>query len=397
MTEKSKAELASNVVNSLRALRMAKGLSQAQLADGALVTRQAVCAIEGDQYLPTTAVALRLASVLGCHVEDMFSLKTTGELVEGDWVWPGTAAPEIQPRTRVKVAKIEDRFVIRPVAALGEILNYTVPADGLVIGRSGSGTRVSKVDRRVRVRLLRERPIIEQEIAVAGCDPAINIASEYLRKQKDTSTVVGWTMGSAAAVEALKRKEVHMAGLHILDAKTGESNLPYLRRHLQGDDFIVVTFAAWEEGFIVQAGNPKRIRGVEDLVRPDVLLVNREEGAGARMLLDQRLSALGIKGATLKGYGSFVSSHFEVARHIAEHHADVGIGIRSAAQIFGLDFIPLQQARYDLVFPKRYLSSHPGLSHLLDAIASRQFRTEVEALGGYDMTETGKVRNLRAS
>jgi molybdate-binding protein/DNA-binding XRE family transcriptional regulator len=396
MTEKSKAEPASNVVNSLRALRMAKGLSQGQLADGALVTRQAVCAIEANQYLPTTAVALRFASVLGCHVEDIFSLKTTGELIEGDWVWPATEISDIQPRTRVKVAKIENRFVVRPVAALGEILNYTVPADGLILGKPGFGSRLAKSDRRVRVRLLRERQIVEREIAVAGCDPAINLASEYLHRHKDTSTVVGWSMGSAAALNALKRNEVHMAGLHILDAKTGESNLPYLRRHLQGDDYIVVTFAAWEEGLIVRAGNPKRIRGVEDLVRSDVLLVNREEGAGARMLLDQRLATLGIQGTILKGYGSIVSSHFEVARHVSEGQADTGIGVRSAAQIFGLDFIPLQQARYDLVLPKRYLASHPGLSHLLDAIASRQFRTEVEALGGYDMTETGKVRSLRA-
>ena len=396
MSEKSKAEPPSNVVNSLRSLRMAKGLSQGQLAEGALVTRQAVCAIEADQYLPTTAVALRFASVLGCHVEDIFSLKTTGELIEGDWVWPAVEVSAIQPRTRVKVAKIENRFVVRPVAALGEILNYTVPADGLIIGKGGSGTRTAKTDRRVRVRLLRERQIVEREIAVAGCDPAINLASEYLHRHKDTSTVVGWSMGSAAALDALKRQEVHMAGLHILDAKTGESNLPYLRRHLQGDDYIVVTFAAWEEGLLVRAGNPKRIRGVEDLVRSDVLLVNREEGAAARMLLDQRLVASGIKPTTLRGYGSFVSSHFEVARYVAEGQADTGIGVRSAAQIFGLNFIPLQQARYDLVLPKRYLASHPGLSHLLDAIASRQFRTEVEALGGYDMTETGKIRNLRA-
>ena len=396
MSEKSKAEPPSNVVNSLRALRMAKGLSQGQLAEGALVTRQAVCAIEADQYLPTTAVALRFASVLGCHVEDIFSLKTTGELIEGDWVWPAVEVSAIQPRTRVKVAKIENRFVVRPVAALGEILNYTVPADGLIIGKGGSGTRTAKTDRRVRVRLLRERQIVEREIAVAGCDPAINLASEYLHRHKDTSTVVGWSMGSAAALDALKRQEVHMAGLHILDAKTGESNLPYLRRHLQGDDYIVVTFAAWEEGLLVRAGNPKRIRGVEDLVRSDVLLVNREEGAAARMLLDQRLVASGIKPTTLRGYGSFVSSHFEVARYVAEGQADTGIGVRSAAQIFGLNFIPLQQARYDLVLPKRYLISHPGLSHLLDAIASRQFRTEVEALGGYDMTEAGKIRNLRA-
>ena len=114
------------------------------------------------------------------------------------------------------------------------------------------------------------------------------------------------------------------------------------------------------------------------------------------MLLDQRLTALGIKPTALKGYGSFVSSHFEIARHVSEGQADTGVGVRSAGEVFGLDFIPLQQAHYDLVLPKRYLASHPGLSHLLDAIASRQFRTEVEALGGYDMTETGKVRTLRA-
>ena len=92
-----------------------------------------------------------------------------------------------------------------------------------------------------------------------------------------------------------------MAGLHILDAKTGESNLPYLRRHLQGDDYSVVTFAAWEEGLVVRAGNPKRIRDVDDLLRPNVVLVNREEGAAARMLLDQRLEALGADSTRVKG------------------------------------------------------------------------------------------------
>ena len=207
----------------------------------------------------------------------------------------------VQPRTRVKVAKIEDRFVVRPVAALGKFSICTVPADGLIIGRAG-GSRSTKSDRRVLVRLLRERQIVEREIAVAGCDPAINLASEYLHRHKDTSTVGGGRWGVQRALDALKRKEVHMAGLHILDAKTGESNLPYLRRHLQGDDYIVVTFAAWEEGLIVRAGNPKRIRGVEDLVRANVTLVNREEGAAARMLLDQRLQALGIDGNAVKGY-----------------------------------------------------------------------------------------------
>ena len=157
------------MVNSLRALRMAKASLRANSPTGALITRQAVCAIEADQYLPTTAVALRLASVLGCHVEDLFSLKTTGELIEGDWVWPGLAVSAVQPPHQSQVAKIEDRFVVRPVAALGEILNYTVPADGLIIpARPGRGrVRPNLIDV-CSSGLLRERQIVEREIAVAS-------------------------------------------------------------------------------------------------------------------------------------------------------------------------------------------------------------------------------------
>jgi molybdate-binding protein len=204
-------------------------------------------------------------------------------------------------------------------------------------------------------------------------------------------------MGSAAALEALKRGEVHMAGLHIVDAKSGESNLPYLRRHLTGEDVTVVTFAIWEEGMLVRNGNPKGIRGIGDLAREDVALMNREEGAGARVLLDQKLAATGIDPAQVNGYRHVARSHVEVARAVAEGRADVGIGIRAAARYYGLDFITLQEARYDLVVPKALLASHPSLSVLLDTIVSRPFRTEMEALGGYDTRETGTVRNLGGS
>jgi len=156
----------------------------------------------------------------------------------------------------------------------------------------------------------------------------------------------------------------------------------------------VVTFATWEEGFLVRPGNPKSIRTAADLEEPTVRLVNREEGAGARLLLDQRLRAAGIEPSRLQGYDKIVASHFDVARAIAEHHADVGVGIRSAAQLFGLDFVPLQTARYDLVVPKTHLKSHPTLAHLFDTLVSRPFRSEIEALGGYDTRDTGKHQIL---
>lgn len=394
MGEKNKAEPASNIQNRLRSLRLAKGLTQAELAGKAGITRQAVYAIEANQYLPTTAVALRLADALDRRVEDLFSLVATGEAIEGDLIGsPPTGATD-SSRARVKVAKVGDRLVVRPVADLGDALCYAVSADGLIMEPIDATQRSSRERGKVRVRLLRDRPAIEGEIAVAGCDPAVFLAGEHLRRRQGGTTVVGWTMGSTAALEALKRQEVHVAGLHVVDVKSGESNLPYLRRHLKGGAFTVVTFARWQQGLLVQRGNPKRIREVADLARKGLTVVNREAGAGARLLLDQKLAASGVKAGQVSGYGRTVRSHLEVARLIAEGWADAGVGVQAAARLLGLDFIPLQEERYDLVMPSRYLTTHPGLSRLLDTIVSQPFRTEVEALGGYDTRETGKVHEL---
>lgn len=378
-----------NVRNHLRRLRTARGFSQGELGERAGITRQAIYAIEANQYLPTTAVALRLAGALECRVEELFSLVSTDAIVEGDLVG---AIPAGASRTRVKVANVGGRMVIHPVALLGDILNFTVGADGLLLGPVVSSRRTAKGISRVRVQLLRDRRTVDEEVVVAGCDPAIYLADEYMRRRRDGGTVVGWTMGSAAAVDALKRREVHVAGLHVVDERSGESNLPYLRRHLKGHDVTVVTFAAWQQGLMVKKGNPKHVRGIEDLSRQDVMLVNREEGAGARLLLDQRLAKLGMSSKRVRGYQRCAASHLAVARTIAEGQADVGMGVQSAAGLLGLEFIPLQDERYDLVIPTGFLSTHTGLSRLLETIASRAFRTEVEALGGYDTHETGKVQ-----
>lgn len=396
MSEKNKAEPVENIENHLRRLRTAAGLSQGRLAEMASITRQAVCSIEAGAYLPTTAVALRLAGALNCRVEELFSLVSSGETIEGELIAsPVPSHADVVPaRTRVKVARVGERLLVRPVSTLGDVLNYTVPADGLLIGNVSAGGRGGAHSRRVRVRLLRDQRTIEREIAVAGCDPAIFLAGEYLRRRGEQTTVVGWTMGSAAAVEALKRREVHVAGLHVVDPKSGESNLPYLRRHLKREDYTVITFASWEQGILVHSSNPKGIQSVSDFARKDVNLVNREAGAGARLLLDQLLARAGIKGAQIKGYQRTVGSHMEVARLVAEDQVDAGLGIRSVAQLLGLGFVPLQEERYDLVVPKTFLSQHSGLGSLLDTIVSRPFRTEIEALGGYDTRETGKVLEL---
>ncbi|MFZ1805424.1 MAG: substrate-binding domain-containing protein, partial [Nitrospira sp.] len=380
---KTAIELRYRFSNHLKSFRTQRNLSQGQLASRSGITRQAVSAIESNLYLPATAVALRLASVLDCHVEDLFSLAPTEDIIEGTLIGHLPKTERTQP-IRVKVSTIGKRTVVRPVTDLGEQFSFVVPADGYVTEMDSKRSGDT-----IRVKLSRDREAIQQEISVAGCDPAIFLAGEHLRRQKDQTTVVGWTMGSTAALHALQRGDVHVAGLHLLDPVSGDSNLPFLRRSLKGSGYEVVTFATWEEGFLVRPGNPKSIRTVAELVEPMVTLINREEGSGARLLLDQRLRAAGINPTQVRGYDRIVSSHFDVARTIAGRQADIGIGIRSAAQLFDLDFVPLQTARYDLVVPKSYLKSHPTLTHLFETLVSRPFRKEIEALGGYDTSETG--------
>jgi molybdate-binding protein/DNA-binding XRE family transcriptional regulator len=374
------------IQNRLRERRLSSGLSQKALAGIAGITRQAVCAIEAGQYSPATSVALRLAHALRCRVEDLFSLKSEGELIEGELIG---APPKGLSKIRAQVVHIGERLLVRPLAGLGELGALSATSDGLIVG---AGSRAECV----RVQLFKEREAVERQIAVGGCDPAMFLASEYLR-QSGKGNLVPCLMGSAIAIGALKRGEIHVAGVHLADERSGAWNLPYLKRNLKGMDCLVVTFAHWEEGLIVRAGNPKKIRGVADLARADLKIVNRENGSGARRLLDRQLAALGIEPARVKGYENEVLSHLEVASRVKSGLIDAGIGVQAAASVFALDFIPLQRERYDLVIPRTYYDALPGLRVFLDTIVSRRFRGELEALGGYDTRDTGKVVETKAA
>jgi molybdopterin molybdotransferase/putative molybdopterin biosynthesis protein len=381
----SRAATPAAVENRLRERRRAAGLSQGTLAERAGLTRQAVYAVESNRYLPNAVAALRLARVLGCRVEDLFSLEPYSEIVEAEVL----RDPAGSAGRRVKLWRVGGRRVAVPVATLGENASFTQLADGLLVEtprprkwKTGSGRRT--------VLLLRERDHVEEQIVVAGCDPAIGLLIEHLRRRREPADLVSWTTGSLNALRALKSREIHVAGLHLVDARSGLSNVPFLRRHLRGRKYEVVTFASWEAGLMVGPGNPKGIRGFGDLVRPNVTLANREPGAGARLLLDEALARDGIPAHRVKGYGTEALSHFEVARLVASGRADVGIGVLSVARFFGLPFLPVRTERYDLVVPSDLLRVHPTLARLFDALTSRELRAQVQALGGYDTRETGR-------
>jgi len=374
------------VCNRLLEIRKKQGISQAELAAEVGLTRQAVYAIEVNQYLPSTHIALRLARELNCRVEDLFSLPGTEEIIEAELIGD---SPSLDQPMRVKLNKVGSRILARPMAGLGDVLNFVMPADGVVL--ECMKNRSVRKKQCVRVKLLNSPEAVKKGILIAGCDPALFLAGEHVRKINALAGITNWTMGSANALRALQRGEVHMAGLHLVDVRSGQSNVPYLKRHVRGKEFVGVHFATWVQGLLVRSGNSKHIRGVEDFGRPGLRLVNREVGAGARFLLDTLLRQSGLAGVEIKGYDHEVASHLEVARLIRDGMADVGIGVEAAARHYGLGFIPLREEQYDLIMRVEFLESHPVMSQFLDAVVSQPFRREIEALGGYNLTEIGKI------
>jgi putative molybdopterin biosynthesis protein len=192
---------------------------------------------------------------------------------------------------------------------------------------------------------------------------------------------------------ALQEERAHLAGIHLLDEETGEYNYPYVKKVLPGRDVAIVHLAYRIQGLMFARGNPKRIKGISDLKRPDITFVNRQKGAGTRVLLDIQLRQLGISPKDIKGYGKEMDTHLAVGLSIAHGEADVALGIEAAARSCNLDFLPLFRERYDLVIP---IANYRGqlLAPLLRAVVSAEFKAIVDKAGGYDTSQTGATSFL---
>jgi putative molybdopterin biosynthesis protein len=218
--------------NRLREKRQALELSQKQLADLAGITRQAVSALEANQYSPATSVALQLARALHCRVEDLFSIKQGGEIVEGDLLG---SMPQSRGPVRAQVTQVGHRLLVRPLHGLGELATLSATADGLIVESNPDKSRV-------KVKLLKDRQAVHRKVVVGGCDPAMFLAGEHVRKH-DPDDLVPCLMGSSIALGALKRGEVHVAGIHLAEESSGAWHLPDLSQSLGDMNCIVVTFA----------------------------------------------------------------------------------------------------------------------------------------------------------
>ncbi|MBE3591064.1 MAG: helix-turn-helix domain-containing protein [Firmicutes bacterium] len=383
----------SEVRNGLRRLRQARGWSQQELAQRAGVTRQTVSGVESGRYLPSVAVALRLARALGCSVEDLFALEAPPEELLARWssrAPAGAAGGERPGLERVALAEVRGRWVAHPLSAR-TAMGFFPPADGVL---TGSGARAGAPGgRQVAVRPLRPLDEIRRNVVIAGCDPALGLLAAWFAERSPAGRMVWLHASSRAALGALGAGEVHVAGLHLWDEASGAYNAPFVRRALRGGPALLVHLAQWEEGFIVAAGNPLGVRGAEDLADRRVRLVNREPGAGARELLDRLLREAGIPPQAVRGYEHEVAGHLAVAEAVAMGTADVGVGTRAAAEAFGLGFVPLRQERFDLALAAD-LAEDPRLAPLLDALASRGFRAQLGSVAGYDTRDTGLTETV---
>jgi putative molybdopterin biosynthesis protein len=244
----------------------------------------------------------------------------------------------------------------------------------------------------VTVELLRPRHEIANTIVCIGShDNALDVLGNFLKKKHPELSLSSAHVGSLGGLLALKRGEAHLAGTHLLDEEAGEYNVSYIKKHLPDQRIVLVNFVYRTQGFIVPKGNPKGIKGFEDLAREDVVFVNRQAGAGTRLLTDLYLKRLRIDQNRVKGYHHEEFTHMAVAAAVVSGAADTGLAVLSAAQALGLDFIPVAQERYDLAIPEEHYAT-PMLQALLQIVREdREFRKQIESMGGYDVSEMGKV------
>jgi putative molybdopterin biosynthesis protein len=367
------------VENRLAAIRKSRGVGASELARRVSVSRQTIYAIEAGTYVPNTEVALRLARELEVTVDELFSLESGGQPPAESVAAEVLSAVPAEAGQPVRVCQVDSRWVSVPVTASPY---YMPEADG-VVKRSGRG------DGRADLVVFAKDELARKRLVLAGCDPATGLLARMVEKISGVE-IVSAAASSKLALRWLKEGKVHIAGSHLEDPTTGEFNVPFIRQEFAGEDPCVVTFARWEEGLVVAAGNPKSIRKPEDLARKNVRFVNREPGSGSRALLDKLLAETGVNGGKVRGYDRVARGHLAAAYSVLSGDADVCLATRSAARTFGLGFIPLHSERYDLVMRRR-TAEFPAVKAFLDVLQRATLRRKLEVLAGYDTSQTGAV------
>ncbi len=288
---------------------------------------------------------------------------------------------------RVAVGKVGGKLLAAPLSRGAGVITSLVQADGLAL--IPSGVQGMDAGEQVKVHLYRSKAEIERTIFCIGShDMTLDLMAQFLAEHD--RRFASANVGSQGGLVALRRGEAHLAGSHLLNPETGEYNISYIRQYMPNIPVKVIALVGRDQGLIVKKGNPKGVKSLGDLTQHQVQFVNRQRGAGTRVLLDYHLNLMGISSDSILGYTQEEYTHLGVAAAVASGRADCGLGIAAAAQALDLDFVPLFQERYDLVIPKEHAESNL-LAPLFELIAGCDFRNSVSKLPGYDISVMGKI------
>lgn len=289
---------------------------------------------------------------------------------------------------RVAAGRIGDRIVAAPLArGAGMITTMTKAQAVAFIPEDVEGVEDGEA---MTAELLVPRSDLERVMVHVGShDNTLDLLANELMGLPEPLRLVSSHAGSMGGLTALKAGSALFAGAHLFDPESSDFNFPFLDRYLGGMDVTVINLAIRHQGLIVQPGNPLGIKGVEDLAREDVTFINRQRGAGTRILLDHHVKTAGLNPREIRGYENEEFTHMAVAVNVLTGAASCGLGIYAAAKALDLDFVPLAHERYDLVIPTEYLADD-RIQTLLKMIRSAEFKWKVSEQGGYEIDLTGE-------
>lgn len=291
---------------------------------------------------------------------------------------------------RVRMGKVGGKIVASPLSRGSGIVSSFMKADGIL--EVPQGVEGCERGSAVSVRLLRPREELEHTlVAIGSHDPLLDEAADLLHRADPSLYMSSAHVGSMGGLMAVRRGEAHIAGTHLLDERDGSYNTAFIKKHFPNGGVRLVECVGRTQGLMLQAGNPKKIRGVGDLASGGVRYVNRQKGSGTRILADYLCRREHLDTGTICGYDREEFTHTAVAAQIASDTADAGMGIYSAARLYGLDFLPICMEQYDLLISDSAWES-PMVQRLLEVLQSREFRDRVDALGGYELIRPGRVR-----
>jgi len=299
----------------------------------------------------------------------------------------------IREFVRVGVGKVQDKYVAIPLPRGAGMITSLSRATGLLtIAENSEGRQEGE---RVKVSLLRPRREVENSLLVIGShDNLLDVLKDLLRKEREPVYLFSGHVGSLGGLKAIAKGYAHLAGTHLFDPESGDYNFPFVQKLLGEEEVVLVNLAYRQQGLILPKGNPKKIQGLEDLRRKDIVFINRQKGAGTRILLDYHLQKLGISPAEIQGYNREEYTHMAVAVNVLTGTADCGLGILAAARALNLDFIPLVEERYDLLLKKDLLKDK-RVQKLLALLQREEFKTRAQELGGYDLRSSGQVMQAK--